>query len=372
MGTKNSGRGRANGDSVVRVQAEIRDNVEQERMKRYAREYKQSVETEEALAKLSQFAYQPIDYIPALTRKQWVEPAMPDLSYILTEARMKAANKFFPAIVVQLLAGLFFVILSLVFMDSFVPFIGVAGLAACALALNRELNNRRREMDRAITAARATIDAKLKEIKDETGKAREEFERAEDYRIERIERLLNAEPAAIFERLEEVLQNYKLPFYMRCSADFYDMELALTLHLPGHNVIPTQIVTLTPAGIDYEEKSALDIARQYSEALAGAVLSVALLLYSYIPPLDVLYIRGLFDRWENQEYYFCLRLTRQAVLEILEAPSAIDALRQAGARFELGTGGNFIPLEEPLLPGWWGVAPAEEIRNVKVTIPSKF
>lgn len=374
MGTRQSGRGRASGgDNVVRVQAEIRDSVEQERLKRYTREYKQSVETEEALAALGKFSYQPVDYEPAVIRKQWVEPAQPDLSYIMTEARMKAANKYFANIVAQLAAGLLFVILSLVFMDSLVTIIGIAGLAVCALSLNRELQSRRREIDRALAEARMVIDARMKEMQESIDKARQQFEEAEDFRIERIERLLNAEPGAIVNRAEEVLQNYKLPFYLRCIADLYDMELVLTLNLPGHNVIPNQIVTLSPQGnIDYEEKTAIEINNQYSEALAGAAVSIALLLYSYIPPLDVVYIRGLFDRWGNQEYYFCLRLTRQAAMEIIEAPSALDAFQQLGARYEIGTSGTFNPLEEPLLPGWWNAAPKEEIRTAKVTIPSKF
>lgn len=373
MGTRQAGRGkRAGDDSVVRVQAEIRDGVEQERLKRYAREYKQSAEMEEALAGLSRFAYQQVDYLPAMARKEWTEPTIPDFSYILVETRLKVTNKFLPAIATQLAAGLFFVILSLIFMDSFITIIGIVGLAVCALALNRELHSRRREIDRALSAARADIDNRVREMREMIEKARKEFEDAENERIGRIERLLGADPAAVFERLEEVLRGFKLPFYLRCAVDFYDLEPLLTLHLPGHNIIPTTLVTMSPTGIDYEEKPASDISRQYTEALAGTAMTLALLLYSYLPPLDVMYVRGLSDRYENPEYHFCLRLTRQAALDAVEALSAVEAFRMVEARFEIGANGLFTPLEKPLLPGWFGVAPANSVMSAKITIPSKF
>ncbi len=374
MATRQAGRGKrpAGDDSVVRVQSDIRDGVEQERIKRYAREYKQSAEMEEALAGLSRFGFQNVDYTPALVRKEWVEPAIPDFSYILVETRLKVTNKFLPALATQLVAGLFFVILSLIFMDSIITVIGIIGLAACALALNRELQNRRREMDRALSAARADIDNRVREMRETIEKARKEFEDAENQRIERIERLLGAEPAAVFERLEEVLKGFKLPFYLRCTVDFYDLEPLLTLHLPGHNIIPTTLVTMSPAGIDYEEKPAPDINRQYTEVLAGTVMTLALLLYSYLPPLDVMYVRGISDRYESPETHFGMRLTRQAAIDAAEAPSALEAFRQVGARFEIGPNSLFTPLEKQLLPGWWGAAPGDSVFNAKITIPSKF
>lgn len=326
MGTRQAGRGKraAGDDSVVRVQADIRDGVEQERIKRYAREYKQSAEMEEALAGLSRFACQPVDYLPALARKEWIEPVIPDFSYILVETRLKVNNKFLPALATQLVVGLFFVILSLVFMDSFITIIGIIGLAACALALNRELQNRRREIDRALSAARIDIDNRVRDLRENIDKARKEFEEAENHRIERIDRLLSADQAAVFERLEEVLKRFKLPFYLRCSVDFYDLEPLLTLHLPGHNIIPPTLVTREPGGtIDYEEKPAAEITRQYSEAMAGAAMTLAMLLYTYLPPIDVLYIRGLSDRYESPECHFCLRLTRQAAMDAVEAPLSL-------------------------------------------------
>jgi hypothetical protein len=375
MGTRQPGRSSRSvgGDSVVNVQAEIRNSVEQERLKRYAREYKQSKELEEALANLSRFSCEPIDYEQALTRKEWVEPALPDFSYILVETRLKVTNKYLAAIATQLVAGLFFVILSLAFMDSFVPIIGVIGLAACALALNRELENRRREMDHALTEARADIEARLRTIKEEIAAARQAFEDAENQRIERIERLINGDAAANFERLQEVLQGIKLPFYLRCHVDFYDMEPLLTLYLPNHNVIPPTIVSLSPAGgIEYEEKSSTAINHQYTEALAGTAITLALLVYTYLPSVDNLFVVGLFDHREQPECFYSLRLTRQGALDIVDAPSALAAFQQLDARFEIGENGIFTPIEEPMLPGWWGSVPSETILAAKFTIPSKF
>lgn len=375
MGTRQPGRGQraAVGDGVVRVQAEIRDSIEHERLKRHAREYKQSVDMEEALAGMSRFAIQPVDYGPALVRREWTAPPIPDFSYILMETRLKVTNKYLTSIATQLLAGLFFVILSLSFMNTFVPVIGVVGLAVCALALNRELQNRRREMDYALMAARREIDGKVQEARENVERAHQEFVEAENERIGRIERLLNADPAAVFERLEEVLSGYKMPFYLRCSLDFYELEPLITLHLPGHNVIPDTVVTLSDTGvIDYKEKTAHEVNHQFTEALAGAALTLALLAYSYVPPLDVVYVRAISDRFEDPECHFSVRLTRETALEIVTASTALAAFEQVGARYEVAQNGNFTPVAQPLMPGWWGAAPREKVRSTKFTLLAKF
>lgn len=369
MAVKHSGRRATNGDNdVVKVQSEIRDGIDKERLKRYAREYKQSVETEEALASLSRFKYEPIDYQSALTRKPFVEPAIPDYSYILTEARLKIANKYQTSIIIQLILGLFFVIFSLAFRDSFVPFIGAAGFIICTLTLHSDLQKRQREMSNALTSARTLIDNRIKEQRETIEDARKTFEEAEDARIDRINKLLTGDDAAVFERLQEVLHNTKLPFYMRCSVRYYESEATLTLSLPSHSIIPTSIVTLTSTGVcEYEEKSAPEITRQYNEVLAATAITLATVILSYLPSLSVLYILGMKDKWEEPECLFSLRIPHEAIFPSPEWPSGLDAFKILGARYDLETtNGVFSPVP-PQLPDWWDRAPKEKVRDASVS-----
>lgn len=365
---------RAGDDDVVSVQAEIRDGIDLERQKRHAREYRQSVESEEALTKLSKFTYEPVDYVPALERKQWLEPAVPDFSYLLTEARLKVSEKYFIPIVLQLILGLFFVILTLYFQDSTAALFGIAGLAACAFALHRELQVRRREIEKALNATREAIELRVRELRESIDAARKNFEDAENTRIERIERLLAGDPSAVFVRLEEVLQGIRLPFYMRCSLDYYDNEPLITLYLPGHNIIPKTIVSLTPAGaIDYEEKAPLDVNRQYSEVLAGTAVTAALLVLAYIPTLDVVYVRGLLDRADDPECLFSFAAARENAEAIAAAASALDALQSLGAAFEIGPNATLVPVAPAalVLPPWLAEAPRHAVRNTTLALHQK-
>jgi hypothetical protein len=365
MSTRQGGRSPRIGgaEDVVRVAAEIRNSIDLERQKRYAREVKQSEEAEEALAKLSKFIYQPVDYAAGLERKPWVEPAIPDFSYLMTEARLKVSEKYFVTIALQLAVGLFFVLLTFYFQDSFVAIVGIAGLAACAFALHRELYSRRREIERALEATKQTIEAKVKEIRESIDNARKEFEDAENNRIERIEKILAGEPAAVFERMEEVLHNIRMPFYLRCSLDYFDGEPLLTLLLPGHNIIPTNLATLTPAGnIEYEEKSPFDVNRQYTEALAGTALTISLLLLAYLPTVNVIHVRGLVDRGDEPDCLYSFSLGRENAEAVSEAGSGLEALRMLEANLEIGTNALFLPVT-PVMPPWWTDAPRHAVRG---------
>ncbi len=373
MATRQSGRGaRSGSDDVVRVQADIRDSIDLERQKRYAREYRQNQEAEEDLDKLSKFVYQPADYAAGLERKQWVEPAIPDFSYLLTEARLKVSEKYFVTIVLQLAVGLFFVLLTFYFQDSFVAITGIAGLAACAFALHRELHSRRREINKALEATKQIIEAKVSEIRESIDTARKNFEDAENSRIERIEKLLSGDPQAVYDRMEEVLQNVRLPFYLRCSLDFFADVPMLTLFLPGANIIPANIVSLTPGGnIEYEEKQPIDVNRQYTEVLAGTGISLALLLLAYLPTLNVVYVRGLLDRGDEPDCLYAFTLRPENAVAVAEARSAIEALQIIEASWEVAMNGLLVPVSQ-ILPPWWADAPRHSVRSTTLSFKQKL
>ncbi len=352
-------------EDVVKVQAEIRDDIDKERLRRYQRELKKSEEMEEALRRLSTFSYTPVDYSPGLIRKQFHPPVIPDYSYLLTEAKLKIANKYYVPIAIQLVLGLVCVIVSLAFRDTFLPLLGAAGLIACALSLHTDLRNRQRKIALALSAAKTQIEALVKEAQDSINNATRAFEELENARIDKIEKLLSGNPRAVLERIEEVLLTIKLPFFLRCTVDFYD-EPIITLHLPEHMVIPTTKVSLSPAGsLSYEEKSSFDINKQYSEAMAGTAMIIASQLYAAIPTLNTLYLQGLFDKWQEQEYLFSMKLNRQALIDAADCRSGLECFSRLKAEFTIKTSADFTPVQ-PLLPEWWEKVPREKVKTIKV------
>ncbi|MDR3561611.1 MAG: hypothetical protein P4N59_09275 [Negativicutes bacterium] len=360
MAARSSGK-----EDVVKVQADIRDEIDRERLKRYQREQRKSEELEEAFRKLGVFSFSPVDYTPGLIRKEYTAPVIPDYSYLLTEARLKVVNRYYAPIITQLLLGLVCVIVSLAFRDTFVPILGAAGLVACAFSLHTDLRARQRKISQALAAARTQIDTLVKEAKDNIENAYKAFMEAEEARVDKIQKLLNGDPNTVFERLEEILQAIKLPFFMRCTIDFYD-EPMITMHLPEPTVIPPNTVVVTPAGnITYNEKSSFELQKQYSEALAGTAVIIASLLYAGIPTLNTLYIHGLFDKWQDQEYLFSLRANRQEIIDATACRTAFEAFHLLSAEYSVKTSGAFSPIQ-PIFPDWWEKAPREKVRTMKV------
>jgi hypothetical protein len=357
---------RSSTDNIVKVQSDIRDGIDQARLKRYLLEQKKSEEAEAALANLSDFVYEPVDYTPGLVRKIFTEPPTPDFTYLLTEARLKTVNKYYPTIFIQLSLGLFFIILSLAFRDSFIPIIGIAGLMACTLSLHKDLQTRKKDIDKSLSEAREQIDLRVKEIRENIDSARKAFDEAEDKRIEKIEKLLNGDLGAIFESSEDVLQHLRLPFPLRSIVDWYGNDLVITLKLPDLTVIPTNLVSINSSGnINYDEKSPLEINRQYTEAMASAAVKMLLLLYAAIPTLDNVYIQGIIDRTETTDCLFTFKSNRQKADEVAQCAGGIDALRVLEAAFEVKTSGAFLPVQ-PILPSWWEKTPKEKIKSMNV------
>ena len=302
---------------------------------------------------------------PALSARLLPPPAIPDYSYLLEEARLQVANRYFTPMLIQLLIGLVCVIASLTFRDSFLAIIGVAGLAACAISLHRDLGKRQRSIEIALAAARAKIEALIKEARETIEINRKAFEEAEEERIARIEKLLNGDPNAVFEKLEDVLNQFKLPFFLRCTVDIYG-DPVITMHLPDQNIIPPKILTLLQSGnLDYEEKSPFQINKQYSEVLAGTAINIAITVFAFLPSINTLFIHGLFDKWQDEDYYFSIKFTRQQIIDVVACRSGFDAFHKLEAEFDVKTSGSFSPIQ-PVFPEWWDKVPKEKVKSLKV------
>ena len=62
---------------VVRIQSYIRDELDNDRLRRHQREKKKYDDTEEALRKLNMFDYTPYDYSAGLIRKTFTPAGNP-------------------------------------------------------------------------------------------------------------------------------------------------------------------------------------------------------------------------------------------------------------------------------------------------------
>lgn len=355
-------------NDIIRVQSNIRDEIDKDRLKRYQREQKKSEEMEEALNQLSIFNYQPVDFSASLVRKQFTPPVIPDYSYMLTDARLKVMNKYNTPIAIEIILGIVCVFVSLLFMNSVVPIVGACGLIACTLTLYQDLHKRQQRIDNALAAAKNQINVLIRQIRQTAETARREFDNEENFRIEQIEKLLNGDPETIFPLIEETLLSRRLPFPLLCTIDYYNLEPILTFHLPDTIIIPPNIVVINSSGqIDYTEKSSFEINRQYSEVLAGTVITMAILLYAHIPTLHTLYVQGLNDRIDEKEYLFSMKLTREAIISASQSRKGLDAFHKLGAEFDIKTSGSFSPIQ-PTFPPWWETASTERIRTINVNL----
>jgi len=358
-------------DNLVQVQADIRDEIDRERLKRYQREKRKSDELEEALRKLSAFSFTPVDYAAGLACKHFIAPTIPDYSYLLTEARLKAVNKYSAPIVIHLFCGFACALFALTFRDTISPLFGAAGLMVCAVFLYQDLQRRRRGIWFALSQARLRIDTLYKESQESIAISQNHFEAAEAERTSKIEKLLNGDPGAVFEQLVEVLQNIRLPFYLCCSVNFYKEPLII-VHLPERSIIPESIITISSAGnIVYDEKSSSAINNQYSEVLAATTITIASLLYAAIPTLDNLSLLGLYDKLVDEEYHFSLNIDRTSLLSALNRRSGREVFKILNANYTVAPGGVFAPIE-PVFPQWWDHTPREKILTVKVNCRELF
>jgi len=358
-------------DDLVQVQADIRNEIDRERLKRYQREKKKSVDLEEALRKLSTFSYTPVDYAAGLARKQFIAPTIPDYGYLLTEARLKAVNKYTSPIVLHIFCGLACVILSLALRESISPLFGAGGLLVCAVFLYQDLHNRQRGIVIALSQAKLQIEALVKEMRENIAISQRNFETAEDSRIGRLEKLLNGDSGTVFEQLLDVLQNLRLPFFLRCTVHFFKEPLII-LNLPDRSIIPENTITISTAGnIVYDEKISSTINNQYSEVIAATAITIASLLYAAIPTLDNLAILGLYDKWADEEYHFSLNVNRDVLLEALKQRSGLEAFNTANAKYAVNPGGVYSQIE-PVFPPWWDNTPLDKILSLKVNCRELF
>ncbi|MBP2653441.1 MAG: hypothetical protein H6Q73_1010 [Firmicutes bacterium] len=354
--------------SLIQVQAQRRENTEKERINRQLREQKKNEEIEAALAALSVFDYKPVEYETELIRKEFSEPQIPDFSYLLSEARDKVVKGYQSTFLIQGALGMVFALLCLVVWNYFVVIVGVAGVIACAISMNRDIKSKQDSIERALRAAKENADQKVKEIKDSIDGLRKVFIETENARIEKLKLFLNGDRDSVLAYMENVLQEFRLPFFLKCTIYYQQYEPVLEMRFPEQSIIPPNNLTLSANGdVVSEEKSPFEINRQYSEVLAATAVSVALKLYSAVPTLECLYVQGIVDNSGKEVYVFSMKTTRQlAIEEAVKCKSGMEACQVFEAEYSVKTAGSLAPIQ-PVFPGWWDMMPKDKIKSVTVS-----
>ena len=353
--------------SLIQVQAQRRENTEKERAKRQLKEQIENEKIETALAALSVFDYQPVEYETELIRKEFFEPQIPDFSYLLTEARDNVVKKYQSTFLIQGALGVFFALLCLVVWNYFLVIVGVAGVIACAISMNRDMKSKQNSIERALRVAKETVEQKIKGIKDSIGGLRKAFTEAENARIEKLKRFLKGERDLVLACMENVLQEFRLPFFLKCTVYYQQSEPVLEMCLPEQSIIPPNKVTLSANGdVVSEEKSPFQINKQYSEVLAATAVAVAIKFYSAVPTLECLYVQGIIDCSGKEEYVFSMKTTRQLAIEAVKCRSGLEAFQVFEAEYSIKTAGSLASIQ-PVFPEWWSVFPKDKIKSITVS-----
>ncbi|MBP2644636.1 MAG: hypothetical protein H6Q75_76 [Firmicutes bacterium] len=358
--------------SIVQAQAERREEYEKERARRQ-REDNLLAEQEKRLEALSFFTYQPINYEAALTKQTYSEPEIPDFSYLLTQAEQKVTQQYKKTFILQGGIAAAFGLLSLIFLKSVFIIVGVAGMAACAISINRDLKSKQISLEKAIAAAESLIVQKEEAARESIEQERTVFVQSEQERVEKLQRFLEGDISLEVERIETVLQETGVPFSI-ITAVYYQKQCPVVIvSLPDLKIIPKFTNAIVEGSTVREEKPKAEINRQYTEVLAATVFRIAVLLYENLPNLDNLCIQGVEkvdeeeknDELAELKCLISLKTNRQTVLDAVACSNGREALTFLGATHYAEEAGLFEPVE-PVFPEWWNQIPHALIQKVTV------
>ncbi|MEN6414041.1 MAG: hypothetical protein ABFC84_14960 [Veillonellales bacterium] len=336
------------------LNGEERKEKQDERLARYYKEHQQNQAAEQELSKLSHFVYEPVDYELLLVRKVRPEPPVPDFSYLLTEAQLKISNQYFQPIAMHLGVLVAIVLVSLLNLKEYSLVLAVVGVICVCYSFQRLLKNREQSMTKALMVARNEINTKLQEFKETNQREKDQFEKEEDDRINKLQELLNGERSAVIRKMEEVLSGMRFPFLCQCTTHLYDLENpVIFIALPPVSIIPTTVSDIIASGeVEYEDKAPVSINKQYAEVVTGIGVQIALAIHASLPTLNSLFLCGFSPAEQDNEFFYSVTVPKEAAAEAAQYHSAMQYLNKLGVQMKLTSNLEFTPVK-PDFPEWW-------------------
>ncbi|MDF2569695.1 MAG: hypothetical protein K0R55_1299, partial [Sporomusa sp.] len=324
---KPPGSGRTRGGAVGE-RAEVRYFKGEEQFERWRKEFVQNQESELQLAAISKLSYEPADYEALLIREEFGELKLTDYSHLIDKARTKAEVKYvYPvAVRVAVLFGLLSV-LALLFSPVTLLITAALGTAA-AVSLYFTIKQREEAIKKAGQEAWEEGAYRNNQEQVDYDEAKKKHEEQETSRITLVEKLLAGEPGAVRSRIDEALNQLKLPVAVDVDIDFHANIPLVKVWLPSKAVIPRQTCEMLPSGrIQYQDKDMRVLNKQYFELCAAIMLQIVSRILANIPSFQEAYTAGIVKSEFSDDCVLAIKVPREKIESINRASNAIAAVQ---------------------------------------------
>ncbi|HWR41924.1 hypothetical protein [Sporomusa sp.] len=359
------GRGR---EGTSGDRAEVRYFKGEEQFERWRKEFVQHQDYELKLASVSKFSYEPADYQALLVREEFGELKLTDYSHLIGQAKTKVEAEYFYPIAARI-AAIVFLLGALVILFSPVVLLITAALGVAA-AVSLYFTNKDRDdaMTRAEQDAEEEIFRRNEQERVEYEEAKKRHEEQENSRITIIEKLLAGEASAVRSRLDDALNQLKLPIVVEVDIDFHVNIPLVRVWLPPKSVIPRQTCEMLPSGrIQYQDKDTRVFNKQYFELCAAIMLQIVSTILANIPSFEEAYTAGIVNSEFSDDCVIAARISKEKVGNINRASNAIAAMQAFDAVYECDTSLVLYPVDILRPPEWEGIEP-QLLKSLRVRI----
>ncbi|QDR81118.1 MgtC/SapB family protein [Sporomusa termitida] len=359
------GRGR---DSNSGERAEVRYFKGEEQFERWRKEFVQHQDYELKLAAVSKLSYEPADYQTQLVRQAYGELKLTDYSHLAGQAKTKVESEYVYPIITRI-AAIVFLLGILVILFSPVTLLLTAALGVAAgVSLYFTIKDRDAAIIRAEQAAEAEAFRRNEQERLVYEEAKKRHEELENTRITRIEKLLAGETSAVRSRLDEVLNQLRLPMVVEVDIDFHVNIPLIRVWLPPKTVIPRQTCEMLPSGrIQYQDKDSRVYNKQYFELCAAIMLQIAAAVLANIPSFQEAYAAGIVNSEFSDDCILAVRVARDKIENINSAANAIAGMQALDAVYECDTSLVLYPVDM-LRPPEWEDIEQQMLKSLRVRI----
>ncbi|MDF2570069.1 MAG: hypothetical protein K0R55_1673 [Sporomusa sp.] len=359
------GRGR---DSNSGERAEVRYFKGEEQFERWRKEFVQHQDYELKLATVSKLSYEPADYQVLLVREEFAELKLTDYSHLIGQAKTKAEAEYFYPIAARI-AAIAFLLGALVILFSPVVLLITAALGVAA-TVSLYFTNKDRED--AITRAEQDAEEegfrRNEEERVEYEETKKRHEEQENTRITFIEKLLAGEASAVRSRLDEALNQLKLPIVVEVDIDFHVDIPLIRVWLPPKSVIPRQTCEMLSSGrIQYQDKDIRVYNKQYFELCAAIMLQIVSKVLANIPSFQEAYTAGIVNSEFSDECVIAAKISREKIDTINRVSNAIAGMQAFDAVYECDTSLVLYPVDL-LRPPEWEDVEQQMLKSLRVRI----
>lgn len=355
--------------NLVKEYAEDRFHRQNEQRDRWLAEHQHQEAVEKALRDVSKFSYDPEDYVRLLVKEPFVEPPRIDFSGLLPERMREAERRYRKPINVRWAVMAALILSILLFPSLLTMAVVMVLLAVTGFAQFKVLQERQRLLAATESNTRREIEQKTRAQEDVIAARRQEHEAAEEERVSFYIQLLNGDESTMINVMDDTFAKIRMPFPMDIDIDLHDGIILIRAWLPPKAVIPHERTALLPetGRIQYEKKESTEINKQYAELCAAVLMQIGTLLYAKVPNLEKTYIWGISKEGEQDACLMSVQLTRQAVIKVANASTALVAIQNLGGIYSCDEFLKLMPVEAPY-PQEWEAVEQRQLRSLHVKL----